>query len=119
MKKLFMIIGCISLILFSCHKNRDPIPLTDKKPELTNPGGKKLSIKVTDVYSKLYAIKRRIYIINQKTNAVLGKMFFTLSCKDTNDNLYRILNYEPERFSGQITLGSHQLIAFTKRILKG
>jgi len=119
MKKLFMIIGCISQILFSCHKNRDPIPLTHKKPELTNPGDRKLSIKVTDVYSKLYAIKRRIDFINKNTNAVLGKMFITLSCNDPRDNLYKKLYYEPEKFSGQITLESRHLFEFTKRILIG
>lgn len=119
MKKLFILGGCISLILLSCHKNHDPILLSQKKPELSNPGDKKLSFKITDIYSKLFAIKRRIDIINQKTNAVLGKIFITLSCDDPRDNLYRKLNYEPEKFSGQITLESHHLIEFKKRILKG
>ena len=119
MKKLFIIVGCISQILFSCHKNHDPTHLTRKKPELTNPGDKKLSIKVSDVYSKLYAIKRRIEFINKNTNAVLGKMFITLSCNDPRDNLYKKLYYEPEKFSGQITLESRPLFEFTKRILNG
>jgi hypothetical protein len=119
MKKLFVLVGCISLIAFSCHKNHLSDPITHQKPGLTNPGRKKVSLKVIDIYSKLYAIKRRIDFINEKTNSVLGKMFITLSCNDPSDNLYRKIENEPEKFSGLITLESSHLIGFTKRILNG
>jgi hypothetical protein len=119
MKKLFVLVGCISLILFSCHKNHDPDLKTQQKPGLINPDSKRVFFRVTDIYSRISAIRRRIDIINKKTNVVLGKMFITLSCNDPNDNLYRKIKYEPEKFSGQITLESSHLIEFTKRILNG
>lgn len=119
MKKLFVLVGCISLFLSSCHKNKDPDLRTQQKPGLIKPESKKLTFKITDIYSKLSAIRRRIDVINKRTNVVLGKMFITLSCNDPNDNLYRKITYEPEKFSGQITLETSQLIEFTKKILNG
>jgi hypothetical protein len=113
MKKLFVLVGFISLILFSCHKIHDPDLKSQENP------GKGVSFKIIDIYSSLSAIKRRIDVINKRTNAVLGKMFITLSCNDPNDNLYKKINYEPEKFSGLITLESSHLIKFTKKILNG
>lgn len=119
MKKIFLLVGCITLILFSCQKRHDPSRATHQKPGLTNPDGKKLAFKVIDIYSQLSSIRRRIDIINKATNVVLGKMFITLSCNDPNDDLKRKIKYEPEKFSGQITLESRHLIRCTKRILNG
>jgi hypothetical protein len=113
MKKLFVLVGFISLILFSCHKIKDPNLKSQETP------GKGVSLKITDIYSSLSAIKRRIDVINKRTNVVLGKMFITLSCNDPNDNLYKKINYEPEKFSGLITLESSHLLKFSKRILNG
>jgi hypothetical protein len=119
MKKLFVLVGFVSLILFSCHKIQDPDLKSHQNPGLLSQDNKGVSFKIIDIYSSLSAIKRRIDVINKRTNMVLGKMFITLCCNDPNDNLYRKINYEPEKFSGQITLESSHLIKFTKRILNG
>src|SRR3982750_2492586 len=119
MKKLFVLVGFVSLILFSCHKIQDPDLKSHQNPGLLSQDNKGVSFKIIDIYSSLSAIKRRIDVINKRTNAVLGKMFITLSCNDPNDNLYKKINYEPEKFSGLITLESSHLIKFTKRILNG
>ena len=119
MKKLCVVVGCISLINFSCHKNHDLDLQAPRKADLIIPGTKELVFKATEIYSNLSAIRRRIEIINRKTNALLGELFITLGCNDPNDNLYRKIKYEPEKFSGQITFESNHHLEFTKKILNG
>jgi hypothetical protein len=119
MKKLCVVLGCISLIHFSCHKNHDLDLQAPRKADLIIPGTKELVFKATEIYSKLYAIRRRIEIINSKTNSRLAEIFVTLGCNDPNDNLYRKIKYEPEKFSGQITFESNHHLEFTKKILNG
>lgn len=119
MKKLCVVVGCISLINFSCQKNLDLALQAPRNAELSVPGTKELVFKATEIYSKMSAIKRRIEIINRKTNVLLGELFITLGCNDPNDNLYRKIKYEPEKFSGQITFESNHYLEFTKKILNG
>lgn len=119
MKKLCVVVGCISLIHFSCQKNQDLDLQAPRKADLLVHGTKELVFKATEIYSELSAIRRRIEIINRKTNAVLGEIFITLGCNDPNDNLYRKIKYEPEKFSGQITFESNHHLEFTKKILNG
>lgn len=119
MKKLFVLVGCISLLLFSCRKSHDQDPNTQQKPVVIKPSTKKMSFIITDIYSRLSTIRRQIAFFNKNTNVVLGRMFITLSCNDPNENLYRIIKYQPEKFSGKITLQSSHLIEFTKKILNG
>jgi hypothetical protein len=119
MKKLCVVVGCISLIHISCHKNQDLDFQAPQKADLLISGTKELVFKATEIYSKLSAIRRRIEIINRKTNALLGEIFISLGCNDPNDNLYRKIKYEPEKFTGQITFESNHHLEFTKKILNG
>jgi hypothetical protein len=75
--------------------------------------------KVTEIYSNLSAIRRRIDVINKKTNSILSEVLITLGCDDPNDNLYRKIGFEPENFSGQITIETNHLLEYTKKVLNG
>lgn len=75
--------------------------------------------KVTEIYSKLSAIRRRIEVINKKTRSILGEVLITLGCNDPNDNLYKKIKTEPESFSGEITIETNHHLEFTKKILNG
>src|SRR5687767_9511330 len=119
MKKLCVVVGCISLIHFSCHKNDDLDLKTPMKVASLQSATKELVFKATQVYSKLSSIGRRIEIINKKTNALLGEVFISLGCNNPNDNLYRKLKYEPEKFSGHISFELIHQMKLTKRILNG
>lgn len=119
MKNLCVVVGCISLINLSCHKNHDLDLQDSRKADLILPISKEVVFKATEIYSKWSAIRRRIEIINTKTNALLAEIFITLGCNDPNENLYRKLKFEPEKFSGQITFESNHNLEFTKKILNG
>ena len=119
MKKLCVIVGCISLIHFSCHKDHGSDCLILQNPGIIIPGTQGIMFKVTEIYSKLSAIRRRVEVINKKTSSLLGEVFITLGCNDPNDNLYKKINTEPENFSGQITIETNHELEYTKKILNG
>lgn len=108
----------IFFILFGCNKsfiNEEPIP--NKNTALTLHISDIMDVRATDVYTKPYALKRRIEIIDRRNNLIHDTFFILLISKENNCNIYTQLKNKV--FSGTLSIISDDEILYIKQYNKG
>jgi hypothetical protein len=76
-------------------------------------------IVAKDVYSMQGDLKRTVQLFNPKTNQLIGEASIRLQAAPGVDNMYELIEQNPEKFSGTLTIECEGKIVYQKQISNG
>ena len=121
MKKKALLTLTLAFSFFSyqqafCQEAEFVIP---KNEDVTIEGKDGIVITASDVYSMNTKLKRKITIYDSKTKTTIGEVFIKLESSKSNDNLYTILQNDPDSFSGSVSFEVDEQVVYEKNIVNG
>jgi hypothetical protein len=72
-----------------------------------------------DVYSMTGKLKRKVTLVNPRSNSVIGEIFIRLESANPDVNMYDQLDKAPEKFSGSLTIETAEGVIYKKYIIDG
>lgn len=72
-----------------------------------------------DVYSMSSKLKRKVKLVNPKTQAVIGEVFIRLESFNPDINMYEQLDNAPGKFSGSLIIETAEGVIYKKDIVDG
>jgi hypothetical protein len=116
-----IIIGC-TLILgiwnnsLAQNDSNFVIPRNADYSKLTPSG---IKITVSDVYSRLASLKRKVVIFDQVHKLQIGEAYIQLTSANPRENLYNKVKNDSAHFSGTLSILADGQTAFSETIVNG
>ena len=78
-----------------------------------------IQISSHDVYSRSDKLKRKVTLVNPKSNTVIGELFIRLESANPDQNMYEQLDKDPGTFSGTLIIETAEAVIYRKDIVDG
>lgn len=119
MKKYFLNLLCCCLLFSFSSFSQEGEFVIPKNEDATIRAEDGTVILGQDVYSLASKLKRKVTLIDPKSNTIIGEVFIRLESADADSYMYDVLEKEPERFSGQLIIESAEGIIYQRTIFNG